>query len=701
MFSSKRNVDRSAAESLIPEPRRLAPARSRPLFQRFVTAAMALLVLALGVSCDDGSSGILADGDLDSVASPITFTGVISTSSGWTTTGTVATTSLGNYTDPTGTTYPINFRMSPTAGVPATASTTITGLTAKTMYTVAVKMKGNHAAVPPTLSITGGAQIVKAYSYMDPADENLWREHSYIVYTDTASTSLTMMLSVWNNALGATGDFVLPRINAGAPAVPVPETGQAAFVATPARTAMPTAGQNLIADPNWAITGAATPWVYDAWSSLTGSGVTRTLTLAPTAINTARTQQIISTWLAPSTTYTMTVKAGVSAGVATIYATYLDTGATALLHNVTNVSTATTPTLHTFTFTTRSTYSQIKLIFEKYRADPGQAYFQAPAINATGSEWTDTPWVTPPAMTTNFNEVFTSGLSPQKWLIANKQWGGDNGGVHPANVKLVGGNLILEAHGDAYTGSVTNDTGRRTRVGAAVVTRNYYASGLYEVRAKVPSALGACTAFWPFHYINYAAGDTPYWAEPSPIRNTEIDWEMATDQISNPMTGVHSAISFQYQRANNWGGQWGGEGGEDSGRIDHGSSVADGAFHTYGIGWNAGTELGGGLRTAGTVKWYFDGALVYTYTGKTFGQDNVPYRGARFWIGIWFPASGYSALTAPGTTTSYTGWAGNPSFNVAQLEIQWVHITPAASNRDTWVTESNPSGYYAPPTSYP
>ena len=111
----------------------------------------------------------------------------------------------------------------------------------------------------------------------------------------------------------------------------------------------------------------------------------------------------------------------------------------------------------------------------------------------------------------NFFDDFSDGrLDPERWLVSAKAWGGDNGGVAPANVTLVedvdeGRPIIalrLEAHGDLYSGDLVHN-GRRTRVGAAIATRTYHASGRYEVRARIAPEFGTCTAFWPFHYIDY------------------------------------------------------------------------------------------------------------------------------------------------------------------------------------------------------
>lgn len=110
-----------------------------------------------------------------------------------------------------------------------------------------------------------------------------------------------------------------------------------------------------------------------------------------------------------------------------------------------------------------------------------------------------------------FYDDFSSGtLDPDKWLVAYKNWGGKvtengekvdyNGGVLPQNASVQNGKLILTGNGNLYQGAlkgVNKDGSRRAdgkRTGAAIATKEYYASGSYEVVAKVSPELGACSA---------------------------------------------------------------------------------------------------------------------------------------------------------------------------------------------------------------
>ena len=163
---------------------------------------------------------------------------------------------------------------------------------------------------------------------------------------------------------------------------------------------------------------------------------------------------------------------------------------------------------------------------------------------AKGGEWLDTPNPTPTPQPTLFDDFTGPTLNKDMWLLANKAWGGANGGVIPENVSLSNGTLKLKGNGDRYSGTTTGLGGRKTRVGAALVTRNYYASGRYEVRAKVLRQLGACTAFWSYHYIEYTPSQPEYWQEPNRIRNSEIDW----NSLRLPMTAVPTTRSRSTRR---------------------------------------------------------------------------------------------------------------------------------------------------------
>ncbi|NCB34373.1 MAG: glycosyl hydrolase family protein, partial [Erysipelotrichia bacterium] len=62
------------------------------------------------------------------------------------------------------------------------------------------------------------------------------------------------------------------------------------------------------------------------------------------------------------------------------------------------------------------------------------------------------------------------------------------------------GMLVLGANGDYYAGSKTgigNSHGRRT--GSAIISRDYFGPGRFEVRAKIMPRFGGATAFWTYY----------------------------------------------------------------------------------------------------------------------------------------------------------------------------------------------------------
>ena len=91
--------------------------------------------------------------------------------------------------------------------------------------------------------------------------------------------------------------------------------------------------------------------------------------------------------------------------------------------------------------------------------------------------------------------------------------------------------------------------------------------------------------------------------------------------------------------------------------------INDGEYHTYTIDWHA-----GGDGEVPRVIWLIDGEEVYRHEGNEFGQDNIPYRASRFWLGIWFPAAGFKERIE-GETVPRVGWAGDTDFDQGIIGI--------------------------------
>lgn len=228
-----------------------------------------------------------------------------------------------------------------------------------------------------------------------------------------------------------------------------------------------------------------------------------------------------------------------------------------------------------------------------------------------------------------FDDFNGKKLDRSVWKKANRKWGAHrsgigHGGVVSANVFIKGGNLVLRANGDLYTGPIKG-VGQSQRVGGAISTIRRFASGRYEIRAKTLPRLGALSAFWTFHYSNDSV-------------NHEIDLEI-------PGKDSLGKYDLNWGLLTNWRGL-----SEESHRSvnKHLGRLTDGDYHVYRFDWYAGSEI-----EAGKVEWYVDGTLIHTE------HEVVPTIPSNFWLGVWFP-----------------WWIGPARFYTDYMFIDWVRITP-------------------------
>lgn len=242
-------------------------------------------------------------------------------------------------------------------------------------------------------------------------------------------------------------------------------------------------------------------------------------------------------------------------------------------------------------------------------------------------------------------------LDLTKWRVAHRNWGGQgagqlsyNGGVLPDNVEIREGQCRFHAHGDHYEGPVRGLNGDRSprpngkRTGAALYSREAFASGRYEVRMKVAPELGVCSALWTYHYEDRQPGPGE---EPHAL-NHEIDIELP----GRPGPGIDD-ISFSRALMVTWIGL-----AEDEHTTVYaylGAPQNDGQFHTYRFDWHT-----GGRNIEPRVEFYVDDGLIATT------RTHVPTHAGHFWIGAWFPRE----------------WAGTPDFTSTEMVVDWVRITP-------------------------
>jgi hypothetical protein len=534
-------------------------------------------------------------------------------------------------------------------------------------------------------------------------DADLWLERRFEVHLEEDATEFEVYLQGWQTDQGAVVEFDAIRLWEGRQPPPTADPGEPAWQGAPVITVAPAAGDSLLRDSSFdAPEGGA--WALGINATVVDAGGVKAMRLL-SGPDTSRASQTIEIALPPGGEWTISME--VKADPDVVASAYF-TGSDEYLVTR-SFQNDDWETIELQLQTEDRWVRNGKLILENWKNQPGAAWYRNVRFTAQGGEWMPTLASPPVRQDEVFFDDFSDGtLNPEKWLVSGKAWGGDNGGVAPENVILVpdmdeGKPIIalrLEAHGDLYDGDLVHN-GRKTRVGAAIATRTYHASGRYEVRARVAPDYGTCTAFWPFHYIDHRMGEAPYWHEPNPRRNTEIDWEFPTD-LAGSDTGN---FSFTKARTNSWGGQFGGEGGEHKGRkiltdeqgapLDLAEEALDGRYHTFTIEWRSGEDLGDEAITrtqVGSVRWFLDGRLVDELHDVEFGQGNVPFRAARFWLGTWFPSAGYAGDV---------GWTGNPEFDVSAAHIAWVKITPFDEGRDTWVDETVPNLAWAGPDEYP
>ena len=545
----------------------------------------------------------------------------------------------------------------------------ITGLQPQTRYTFAVKVRSAEGAWA-SFGVDSGTQYAKTNS----ATGDAWQEKRFTFYTAADSTQVRLFVESYQGQPGPVFFDDLRIVEGTVAPVNPPDEG---WPTVPAPRTLVNVGEEMLL--NNAFDEGLSGWVSDH-AETNNDG---TIVLVSTADESARLVQDIPFALAPETEYSL--EAVVSGGGPG--ATLAVNGRDGLTASVQIEEGATRRIV--LPFTTSSGYETVRVMLEQYKASPGSLTIESVSLIARGGEWIDTPQPIPAPISEVLFEDFNGPLDSERWLIVDKAWGGDNGGLVPENVELSDGKLLLHANGDEYTGDVVGHGDSTARVGAGIATRDYYASGRYEVRARVPQVLGAASAFWTFHYIEYGPNDEGFWEEPNKIRNSEIDWEFPTALQTGE---THDPVSYDYARVNSWGGKLGGEGAHHPGRVE---IINDGQYHTYTIDWHS-----GGDGEQPRVVWLIDGEEVYRHEGNEFGQDNIPFRASRFWLGIWFPAAGFQERI-DGETVPRVGWAGDPDFDQATLEIDWVRITPFNEANDRYEPETWPNGFYATPDQYP
>ncbi|WP_158995682.1 glycoside hydrolase family 16 protein [Mucilaginibacter sp. L196] len=232
-----------------------------------------------------------------------------------------------------------------------------------------------------------------------------------------------------------------------------------------------------------------------------------------------------------------------------------------------------------------------------------------------------------------FYDDFKSSIDTTIWHINDTKWGenpakGTQGGVVPENVIVKNGHLKIRALGDYYGGPIKGH-GQNTKVGGAITTIHRFASGSFEVKAKLCPRPGALSAFWTFY-------------NESDDYNHEIDFEFPGH--NKPPYGPDSS-DLHYGLLTNWTGVH-----EDqyyTKDMYFGNQI-DGQFHLYRFDWHTG---GNGEKPR--IEYYYDNKLMYT------SYEHIPTHASNFNIGIWFP-----------------NWIKKADFISDYMYVDWVKITP-------------------------
>ena len=189
-------------------------------------------------------------------------------------------------------------------------------------------------------------------------------------------------------------------------------------------------------------------------------------------------------------------------------------------------------------------------------------------------------------------------LDYSKWGIEVNAFGGGNGELQiftdrKENVRVAGGNLILEARRDNANMMGT----KREYSSGRVRTKNRgdWKYGRIEVRAKLPAGAGLWPAIWMLPTGDKYGG----WA-----KSGEIDIMEFRGQNTNEVLGTL-----------HYGDAW--PNNASSGKeykLPQGNFAED--FHTFAIEWQA-----------GKIQWFVDGKLVQTQTkwSSTGGVFPAPF----------------------------------------------------------------------------
>ncbi|WP_241461710.1 glycoside hydrolase family 16 protein [Aurantiacibacter luteus] len=183
-------------------------------------------------------------------------------------------------------------------------------------------------------------------------------------------------------------------------------------------------------------------------------------------------------------------------------------------------------------------------------------------------------------------EFSGNALDPARWRLFNDCWGGGNEErqcytPRAENVSVEGGNLVLTARREAWTGPAqpgSSNTASKPFTSGKIATQGLqsWTYGRFEMRARFPQGQGVWPAFWMLPEPNSYGG----WAA-----SGEIDiLEAINPGVVCPTceaggeNSIYGTLHF--------GGAW--PDNRNAGRNRSFPGLTDGQFHTYGVIWERG-----------------------------------------------------------------------------------------------------------------
>jgi beta-glucanase (GH16 family) len=212
-----------------------------------------------------------------------------------------------------------------------------------------------------------------------------------------------------------------------------------------------------------------------------------------------------------------------------------------------------------------------------------------PFVGATAAPLTP-PLTQPPGWTLDWHDEFDGPLLDKtKWVAETGagKWGNaelEFYTARPENLRVAGGNLVIEARREDYQGSRYTSARIKT---AGLVERTY---GRYEARIKIPRGQGIWPAFW---MLGADIGAHPW------PRSGEIDIMENIGKEPNIVHGTVHGPGYSGAHANGRPQQ-----------LDRGIYADD--FHLYAVEWEP-----------GEIRWYRDDVLYHTVRPDSVGGDWV------------------------------------------------------------------------------